>query len=196
MVKCISTEYRLTKTKVITTTNECKGTYQKEPIRNRGKNRRENPGDQDAICVSFASDWLRGCRDEISNYFRLSIGNCSIKQIQDLLLAERKRYLEFCERNSYWSRFTSNHASSNSFNLPQIGRHATRRNVTRSLPLNADANRFCLLMHAQSSILYVSPHSCGQLCAIVSVMWRYSALFKMVLSKVYMILFCRRLMLV
>lgn len=180
MVKCISTEYRLTKTKVITTTNECKGTYQKEPIRNRGENRRENP----------ASDWLRGCRDEIPNCFSLSIGNCSIKQIQDLLLAERKRYLEFCGGNSYWSRFTSDHASSNSWS----SRNATKCNAIP--PLKADANRFCLLMHAQSSILYVSPHSCGQLCAIVSVMWRYSALFKMVLSKVYMILFRRRLMLV
>ena len=77
-----------------------------------------------------------------------------------------------------------------------LGRHATPRNETRFLPLKADANRFCLLMHAQSSILYVSPHSCGQLCAIVSVMLRYSALFKMVFSKVYMILFRRRLMLV
>ena len=121
MVKCISTEYRLTKTKVITTTNKCKGTYQKEPIRNRGENRRENP----------ASDWLRGCRDEIPNCFRLSIGNCSIKQIQDLLLAERKRYLEFCGGNSYWSRFTSNHASSNSFNLPPdwSSRNATKCNA-------------------------------------------------------------------
>lgn len=125
MVKCISTEYRLTKTKVITTTNECKGTYQKKPIRNRGENRRENPGDQDAICVCFASEWLRGCRDEIPNCFSLSIGNCSIKQIQDLLLAERKRYLEFCGGNSYWSRFTSDHASSNSWS----SRNATKCNA-------------------------------------------------------------------
>ena len=43
----------------------------------------------------------------------------------DLLLAERKRYLEFCAGNSYWSRFTSDHASSNSWS----SRNATKCNA-------------------------------------------------------------------
>ena len=60
-LESFSIECRKTKTKIITTANQNKGKYSKEPIRTQSKWReaRENASDQVAIGFSFASDWLR-----------------------------------------------------------------------------------------------------------------------------------------
>ena len=58
-----SIESRKNKTKVLTTANQNKGRYSKEPMRTQSKHSRENASEQVAIGFSLASDWLRKWRE-------------------------------------------------------------------------------------------------------------------------------------